>query len=89
MRWLRHGAPAAAGRGISWLTPVLATAAIVAIVQLLVVTGVIDQRVFPRPTSIGAKFADQVQTGTFWESVLRTLEGWALQVRNFPSRALR
>ena len=49
-----------------------------AIVQLLVVTGVIDQRVFPRPTSIGAKFADQVQTGTFWESVLRTLKGWAI-----------
>jgi ABC-type nitrate/sulfonate/bicarbonate transport system permease component len=78
VRWLRHGAPAAAGRGLSWLTPVLATVAIVAILQFLVVTGIIDQRVFPRPTSIGSELWDHVQQGTFWESVLRTLEGWAL-----------
>jgi ABC-type nitrate/sulfonate/bicarbonate transport system permease component len=78
MRWLRRGAPAAAGRGISWLTPVLATVALVAGVQLLVVTGVIDERVFPRPTSIGSQLWDQAQRGAFWESVLRTLEGWAL-----------
>lgn len=78
LRWLRHGAPAAAGRGLSRLTPVIATVAIVAILQLLVVTDVIDQRVFPRPTSIGSALYDRVQQGSFWESVLRTLEGWAL-----------
>ena len=76
-RWLRHGAPAAAGRGLSALAPLLATVAIVAGVQLLVATGVIDQRVFPRPTSIGSELWDHVQRGSFWESVLRTLEGWA------------
>lgn len=55
-----------------------ATVAIVAVVQLLVVTDVIDERVFPRPTAIGSELYEQVQRGGFWESVLRTLEGWAL-----------
>jgi ABC-type nitrate/sulfonate/bicarbonate transport system permease component len=51
---------------------------LVVCVQLLVVSGVIDERVFPRPTSIGSELWDYVQQGSFWESVLRTLEGWAL-----------
>lgn len=56
----------------------IATVLLVACVQLLVVTDVIDERVFPRPTSIGSELWDDVQQGSFWESVLRTLEGWAL-----------
>jgi ABC-type nitrate/sulfonate/bicarbonate transport system permease component len=76
-RRLRRGAPAV-GQWLSWSTPFVATVAIVAIVQLLVVTDVVDERVFPRPTSIGVQLYEQVQRGAFWESVLRTLEGWAL-----------
>lgn len=56
----------------------IATVLLVAGVQLLVVTGVVDERVFPRPTSIGSELWNYVQEGSFWESVLRTLEGWAL-----------
>jgi ABC-type nitrate/sulfonate/bicarbonate transport system permease component len=76
--WQRRRAPAAAGRAISSLAPVIGTVLIVAGAQLLVVTGVVDERVFPRPTSIGSELWDHVQQGSFWESVLRTLEGWAL-----------
>jgi len=76
--WHRRRAPAAAGRAISSLAPVIGTVLIVAGAQLLVVTGVVDERVFPRPTSIGSELWDHVQQGSFWESVLRTLEGWAL-----------
>jgi ABC-type nitrate/sulfonate/bicarbonate transport system permease component len=75
---LRRRVPAILGRQVSLLVPVLATAAIVAGVQLLVVTGTLDERVFPRPTSIAARFSEQVQQSSFWVSLLRTLEGWAL-----------
>jgi ABC-type nitrate/sulfonate/bicarbonate transport system permease component len=76
--WRRRRAPVAAGRAISSLAPVIGTVLIVAGAQLLVVTGVVDERVFPRPTSIGSELWNHVQQGSFWESVLRTLEGWAL-----------
>jgi ABC-type nitrate/sulfonate/bicarbonate transport system permease component len=59
------------------VTPVVATAAVIAAVELLVAAGAIDERAFPRPSSIARALYDEVQRDGFWVAVLRTLHGWA------------
>jgi ABC-type nitrate/sulfonate/bicarbonate transport system permease component len=61
-----------------WATPVLATVAFLALIELAVEIGIVSNEAVPLPTDIGSAFVDQLGSARFWTAVRQTLEGWAL-----------
>jgi ABC-type nitrate/sulfonate/bicarbonate transport system permease component len=57
---------------------VLGTIAFFALIELMVVTGVVMEAALPRPTSIARELGDLVQTREFWAAIGNTMKGWAL-----------
>lgn len=59
------------------LLPIAGTLAFFAIIELVVRAGWVIEQALPPPTQMAGALYDVGQTGTFWSSVARTLEGWA------------
>lgn len=59
------------------LVPVVGTAVIIACVELLVRSGVIDRRLLSPPTVIVRALVEEMGTGDFWSALAATLRGWA------------
>ena len=60
------------------LAPLAAVAAVLALWELLVRTGLLSESSFPPMTETVGRFFDQLATGDFWTAVGNTLQGWAL-----------
>jgi ABC-type nitrate/sulfonate/bicarbonate transport system permease component len=68
---VRRGASAA-------LYPVLGILGAAAVVEFVSRTNILPNRYFPPASTVAQQFAELVVTSGFWDSVLSTLEGWAL-----------
>lgn len=73
----RTGRPSVARRLRHSAAPVVGTLTIAAILEALVRTGVIDERLMSPPTVIIRTLVDEMGTGTFWGALGNTLKGWA------------
>jgi ABC-type nitrate/sulfonate/bicarbonate transport system permease component len=65
-------------RTVAWLPPLVLAVALIALVQLLVATGVIPSSSIPLPTDILSTLIDQLGTSRFWSAVGETMQGWAI-----------
>ncbi len=61
-----------------WLPALLSVAGVLALWQLLSVTGVLPERHLPSMTDTFAELGRQLGEGDFWSAVGSTLQGWAL-----------
>src|SRR4051812_9026953 len=61
-----------------WWLPWLGVAFVLALLEGLSLTGVVDRRNFPPVSDMFAKLGAQAGESGFWTSVGHTLEGWAI-----------
>jgi ABC-type nitrate/sulfonate/bicarbonate transport system permease component len=70
----RRWRPALGNLALSWL----GVLAVLVALELLVRSGAISARYFPPMTEILSTLVSQLGEGSYWEAILRTLEGWAI-----------
>jgi ABC-type nitrate/sulfonate/bicarbonate transport system permease component len=65
-------------RGARLAPPLLTTAAMLALAELLSRSGALPRDSFPPATEVLRALADEARTARFWQAVRETLQGWAL-----------
>lgn len=61
----------------NWAHAWISILAVLALWELSVRTGILDERYFPTMTATFAQLVRIIQTGEFWQALYNTLQGWA------------